>query len=195
MPRIDTKQFYKAALKKYAQTPQGVHWSSLHSQQQRFKMIKQLLPSDLRHYTLVDAGCGFGDFYTFLEQHNTIPKEYIGVDCLDFMCSIASRNTQQTILQQNLITPINLPQKDFYICSGALNTLTKFESYQFIHNCFLHANVGVIFNILYGTKESQTYNYFTMQDINTLAQTLRVTKKLIKKGYLKNDITVGFFKI
>jgi len=194
MPRVDTKTFYKASLQKYAQTPKGVQWNSLASQQIRFEALVHLLPDDLSPYTLVDAGCGFGDFYTFLQTRNKLPKKYIGIDCLDFMCSIASRNTQQTIIHEDILHPKQLPVADFYICSGALNTLSKFESYLFIQNCYQHAREGVVFNTLYGTKKSQTYNYLHTQDIENLQQTLQVDTVQIYEGYIDNDITLGFFK-
>jgi SAM-dependent methyltransferase len=181
-------------VKKYAQTPQGVQWHSCYSQEVRFEQIFRMLPCNLTHLSLVDAGCGFGDFYTYLQTRNTLPKKYIGIDSLDFMCSIATRNTQETILHTDILHNHALPYADYYICSGALNTLTKFESYLFLHNCYQHATQGIIFNALFGEKTSGIYNYLNTQDIQQLAQKLSPATLSLEKNYLPNDITVGFFK-
>jgi len=195
MPRIDTRKFYKASLKRYAQTPQGVQWHSKDSQRIRFEMILKMLPKDLHNITLVDAGCGFGDFYIYLQQHNITLKKYIGIDCLDFMCTIAQQNTQQQIIHADITTKTKLPVADFYICSGAMNTLTKFESYLFIRNCFTHAKRGFIFNILYGEATSSSYNYFTQEDIQQLTTSLHVSSFQEAKAYKKNDKTFIFQKL
>jgi SAM-dependent methyltransferase len=193
MPRIDNEKFYSSAIEKYGTTARGVNWASKKNQQLRFKILKELLPSDLNSFTLVDAGCGFGDFYLYLEKKKCLAKHYIGIDSLSEMYSIASNNTAQEILIAD-ITADTLPMADFYVCSGALNTLTKYESIAFIQNCYNSSKIGFIFNALYGDKQSQTYNYFTKEEIANLADSLNVKKVLYKEGYLEDDISMGFFR-
>jgi SAM-dependent methyltransferase len=194
MPRINTKKFYTASLKRYAQTAKGVQWHSQESQEIRFKVILQMLPKDLYNYTLVDAGCGFGDFYNYLQKHHIKVNNYIGIDCLDFMCKIARKTTNQEIVYADITKESSLPIGDFYICSGAMNTLTKFESYQFIHNCYQHAKKGFIFNALYANKHSITYNYFTNTDIQQLLTHLHVKYMKTQNDYLEEDITILFLR-
>jgi SAM-dependent methyltransferase len=193
MPRTNTQRFYYASFKKYGSTPQGVQWSSKKSQHARFQALVQLLPSTLHIKTLLDVGCGFGDFYLYLCCNNNMPKEYVGIDQLPFMCAEAIRNTQQTILQRDATTQ-ELVMSDYVVCSGALNILTKFESYQFITNCYQHAREGFIFNALFGKQQSATYNYFQIQDIKNLAKSLGVKNLRVVQGYMPHDITIGFYR-
>lgn len=143
--------------------------------------------------TLADAGCGFGDFYHFLEKLDMLPENYIGIDFIDEMCSIAMQKTGQEILLANICKDC-LPTQDYYICSGALNTLNKFDSFLFIQNCYLTSKKGFIFNVLYGDKQSQTYNYMTKEQITQIAQELHVDEVIYETGYLDDDITVAFLK-
>jgi len=193
MPKIDNKKFYLSAIKKYAHSPRGVNWNNQESQSIRFNIINEMLPKELHTYTIADAGCGFGDFYTYLKTNQRTPKEYLGIDSLKEMLTITNKQTAQKTLLANICTD-EIPVADYYICSGALNTLTKFETYQFINNCYKSSNIAFIFNVLYGTKESATYNYLTDADIKKIAQELNVSKIHSKKGYLANDITIGFCK-
>ncbi|WP_457748204.1 class I SAM-dependent methyltransferase [Sulfurimonas sp.] len=193
MPRINNEIFYKNALKKYGISASGLNWHSTQSQKIRFEVIHSLLSKGLKSYSLIDAGCGFGDFYLYLQERQSLPKQYIGVDFLECMCNITQTATAQPTLQKD-ITKQELPNADYIVCSGALNILTKFESYQFIYNCFKHSNVAFVFNILYGDIQSQTYNYFNKDDIKNIIKELNVKNVKIEEGYMPNDITVGLYK-
>ena len=193
MPRINNEKFYHSSLKKYGQTPKGLHWNSRRHQELRFDALLSLLPQDVTQTYIADIGCGFGDFYIYMLKQGKRPLQYIGVDFLERMCEITHTNTRQDTLQADA-TKDTLPQVSYLTCSGTMNTLTKFESYQLIHNCYTTCKEGFLFNILHGTNESQTYNYLTTQEIQNIAKDLHVKKIKFIEGYLDHDITVGFFK-
>jgi len=191
MPRIDSEKFYTSAIDMHGITAKGVNWTSKETQEIRFDVILDMLPNKIN--SLVDAGCGFGDFYTYMNKKNRTPKSYIGIDSLIDMYSIASSNTAQEIIIAD-ITKDKIPFAEYYVCSGAMNVLDKFETYLFMRNCFLACGTGFIFNILHGEDKSETYNYFSTCQIQNIAKELKVTHVQIKTDYLDNDITVGFFK-
>jgi SAM-dependent methyltransferase len=193
MPRIDNRQFYLASLKKYGVCSCGLNWSSDAHQSIRFDKILTMLEDDLSQSVIVDAGCGFGDFYRFLQNNGFHIKKYIGIDALQEMCEIASQKTACEILHAD-ITKDNLPVADYYICSGALNILTPFETQLFIRNCFESCKKGFVFNALFGDKESKNYNYININTLQTLAKALHVKHIRLQEGYIEHDITVGFFK-
>ena len=74
VPRIDNEKFYTSAIEKFGTTARGVNWASKENQLLRFEAILKLLPKDLSSFTLVDAGCGFGDFCSILKRKNDFPK-------------------------------------------------------------------------------------------------------------------------
>jgi len=156
MPRINSENFYINAIKKHGLSPMGVCWLSYAHQRIRFDTIRAMLPEDLSSFSLADAGCGFGDFFTYLKNTYSSPRTYIGIDSIDAMCKIARKKTSSKIIHAD-ITKDALPVVDYYICSGALNILTTFESHLFIQNCYKSSKKGFIFNALCGNKESQTY--------------------------------------
>lgn len=192
MPKIDNEQFYISAIQKYGTTAKGVNWSSSASQKIRFKIIMEFLEKDMSKYSIIDAGCGFGDFYTYMKKKSNLPKSYIGIDALEDMYTIASETTGCEIIIAD-ITKDEIPSADFIVCSGALNTLKRFETHQFISKCYKSSKIGFIFNILYGDKESETYNYFTSNEIKQIVHDLNVTRVEFKIGYYDDDITVALF--
>ncbi len=193
MPRIDNEKFYTSAIELYGTSAKGVNWHSKRTQEIRFNIILELLPKNIKDFTVVDAGCGFGDLYLYMLKKKKEPKEYIGIDTLIDMYSIASEQTGKEIIIAD-ITKDRLPSADYYVCSGAMNVLNEFETHLFIQNCFSTCREGFVFNILYGESESETYNYLSKDEINDIAKSLHVEHVEFRKDYLSNDITVGFFK-
>ena len=192
MPRIDSEKFYTSAIEMHGTSAKGVNWASKESQFLRFKTILELLPKDLNCKTLVDAGCGFGDFYLYMEKKKRLPKEYVGIDSLLDMHSIASDKTGKEIILADICRD-EIPQADYYICSGAMNVLDKFEAYLFIRNCFEACRDGFIFNVLHAEDVSETYNYMTLKEIEGIANELGVNSFVYRDDYMENDITLGFF--
>lgn len=193
MPKIESEIFYINAIKKHGVSPQGVCWLDREHQQLRFDAIYSLLPQDLSTFSLTDAGCGFGDFYLYLQKHNNLPKNYTGLDSVERMCEIAMQRTDAKIIHTNVLHA-ELPVSDYYICSGALNVLTLFETTMFLQKCFKASKIGIIFNALYGNEESKVYNYLTKEKIETIAKELNVSSISYIEGYLEKDITVRFLR-
>jgi len=193
MPRIDNEKFYTSAIEVHGTSARGVNWNSKENQLIRFDKILELLPSDLEKYSLVDAGCGFGDFYLYMQKKKIVPALYTGIDCVLDMYSIACDNTAQEIILAD-ITKDKLPSADFYVCSGAMNVLNSFETHLFMRNCYESSNKAFIFNILHGDKNSETYNYLKTSQIDTFASRLKVKDVRYLDAYLDGDITVGFYK-
>jgi SAM-dependent methyltransferase len=193
MPRIESELFYKNAIKKHGLSPQGVCWLSYAHQQIRFEIICDFLPKNLKNTTLTDAGCGFGDFYIYLQNNYNIPKRYIGIDSLKIMCDIAKKRTEQKIIHAD-ITNTEIDVSDYVICSGAMNILTPYETVTFISNCYKASKKAFIFNILTGKVDSQTYNYLSKERVISLAKDLAVSHLEFREDYLKNDICIAFYK-
>jgi SAM-dependent methyltransferase len=193
MPKIDSEKFYTSAIEMHGTTARGVNWASKENQELRFKEIMAFLPQDMKSFTLGDAGCGFGDFYRYLTKRKRHLQRYVGIDSVIDMYSIASNATAQEILHLDICKE-SLPNMDYYICSGALNVLTKFETQLFIQNCYNSSKVAFIFNVLEGDKESDTYNYMSKDEILEIAKRVQVKETLFRENYMENDITVMFVR-
>jgi len=188
MARMNNTQFYNASIKKYKKTAMGVHWASAERQLIRFEVFHALLKDELRFSTIVDAGCGFGDFYLYLESKNSLPLEYIGLDSHKKMVSIAKKATKQQVLHGDILRDV-LPEADYYFCSGALNILEPFETILSIKQMLRYAHRGVVFNILKGEKDTSSYNKYMPHEMRTLLEFFQGKIEIIE-DYLKGDFTV-----
>lgn len=192
MPRIDHERFYSASIQKYGICAEGVQWNSRYSQHIRFEQIASLLEIEEGN-TIVDAGCGFGDFYLFLQAKGMTGYDYIGLDALDTMVQIARRRTGCQIVQKDIVTD-PLPEADYYLCSGALNTLMRDESFRFIEKCFTASRKKFIFNFLEGEDSSLKYNYLQAEEIRRLGETLGAQVGFLR-DYYGCDCTAVFERV
>lgn len=189
MPRVDHDRFYRSSLETYGHTAEGVQWHSEHSQRTRFKALRQLLPPDLSALVVADAGCGLGDLYRFLAEHCDKPARYIGIDAVEPMVEAArARIGCQILLLDILKDP--LPEADYYVCSGAMNTLTREETKSFIERCFAASRRGFVFNLLYGRDTSYSYNLCQPDDVREWTRHLDADLA-IHEGYLHGDFTAA----
>ncbi len=187
MPRIDVHSFYRDCLETHGETAKGLHFQCADTQIARFRVLREYLPEDLSSLSLVDVGCGFGDLFHYLEQQGGAPGRYIGVDLHEHMVEVARRRTGCEILQGDALHD-PLPAADWYVSSGALNTLTIDETRRFIERCYQAAGHGFVFNLLHGRDWSETFNYRQPAEIEAWAAELGA-EVTITDGYLHEDFT------
>ncbi len=186
MSRIDNEKFYQAAIQKYGDTSRGVHWNSEKSQQKRFDILLSFIQET--QFSLVDAGCGFGDLYHYMQEKGVGCTSYTGLDISPSMVDIAKEKTGERILACDICRD-ELPKADYYLCSGAMNILTRFDTYLFIRNCYEACSKAFVFNLLMGEDDSLVYNHFYPRELKDLFDELGA-KVEIKKGYLPHDFSV-----
>jgi len=190
VPKVDNNLFYSKSLNKYGDNARGVHWNSQQTQYKRFEIITSFIIDEIKNVSICDAGCGIGEYYIYLNKYNLLPKEYIGIDIEEQMIELAMQRVDAPFYVQDVLSG-NLSIKDYYISSGALNILTKEESYTFITNAFEHSKLGFIFNVLDELKivDSGIYNGFRLSELLKFCKNLS-SNIIVKDGYLDGDFTI-----
>ena len=190
---MNNKTFYTNAYKKYGISARGLNWNSEDSQKIRFEVLAQFLKDKISTCSVVDAGCGFGDFYLFLQEKNLIPKSYVGIDCMQDFIDIAKLRLPNNTFTCRDILKDELVYADWYIASGSLNILNSFDTWMFLEKMLFYSKEGVLFNILEGDKISENFNYQKKEDIIKFAKR-KGYKVRVVEDYLPNDISVEIRK-
>jgi len=191
MSRIDNHTYYTTAIQRHGKSAQGVHWNSKRTQYKRFEVLLGMI-DDIEDTSIVDAGCGFGDLYLYMQEQEKIPRSYRGLEVMEAMVEEARNRTGCEIGCCDVLVDA-LPEADYYICSGAMNILTPSESGLFIRRCFEASRMGFVFNMLLGEDDSLVYNYCQPEAIRSIAEELRAGFSM-QKGYLPRDFTVRLTK-
>jgi SAM-dependent methyltransferase len=190
MPRIDQSIFYRNAFQRHGVSAKGVAWSDENRQKRRFGALLRAT-GNLGNTTVVDAGCGFGDLYLYMRDQKRLPARYIGLDLIAQNVAVAKARTKQTVLRRDILKD-PLPEAHWYLLSGTLNLLTRFETILALKRCCDASSMGVVFNLLEGKDKSQTYNYWLPQEIKKACESFGSVG--IYKGYLDGDFTVKIKK-
>lgn len=178
-------EFYTPTIKKYGISAKGVHWNSKYSQYKRFEILTNFIENEIKKSNIIDAGCGFAEYYNYLFDNDLKPKSYIGIDCEEKMITLASKRFLNTSFYIKNIIEDELLFADYYICSGAMNILKKDEIFIFIKKCFEASKIGFVFNFL----KNDSLTNVNFLDILNYSKSL--SKKIeIKENYLENDISI-----
>jgi SAM-dependent methyltransferase len=80
--------FYNFHLKKFGDRPEALRWTP-QGQLKRYRTLADIAPpEDLNNATVLDYGCGTGDFYKFLKRRG-ISVQYTGVDINENFIALA----------------------------------------------------------------------------------------------------------
>lgn len=177
--------FYKRSYKKYGVTAKGVHWKSTYTQYRRFEILTHFIKNQIHLSSIVDAGCGFAEYYNYLNSNNLKVAEYIGIDCEKIMTDISSKRFPYIFFETKDILNDELPNADYYICSGAMNTFKEKDIFTFISKCFLASKKGFIFNFL---KDDRLC---TVDYIKVINFCKNLSKNIeFRDDYLPNDFSI-----
>lgn len=181
----DNRLFYTNAILEHGISAQGLRWRSTFTQHKRFEILTSFIEDTISNSSLVDAGCGFGDYINYLEKINKKPNSYLGIDCENVMINIASKRFPNINFKLQNVLVDKLYESDYYICSGAMNILDKEEVFIFIKKCFTVSKKAFIFNFL----KNDPLTTISIDEIISYCKKL-TNKIIIKDNYLENDITI-----
>lgn len=187
---LQTNQlFYEKAIKEHGISAQGVHWINKSSQYKRFEILHKFIKKYIKNASIVDAGCGFGEFYNYLLEKNIKVKKYIGLDCYYEMIKKSKKRFPDQCFMEVDILNDTLPIADYYLASGSLNILNKDQFYLFIKRCFEASNKGFAFNFL----KKRSFNNIKIEEVMSYCSSLSDTIKT-KNDYLDNDFSILMMK-
>jgi SAM-dependent methyltransferase len=119
--RSSVATYYASKLAAHGPTPQGVDWNGVASHELRHRQFLRLLDG-IPDASLLDLGCGFGDFFRFLRAEGHRGR-YIGYDIAPDMIAEALRLHGQGADRQWRVGAEPEEGADFAIASGILNVI------------------------------------------------------------------------
>ena len=144
-------------------------WLSKEAQTKRFKVIADAID---QHSTIADLGCGQGDLLIYLQQHNQLPKHFIGIEGVQEMTTHAQQRVdalgiKNAVFQtHDFVADTKLPSQlvkdagvECFIFSGSLNTLSMNQAQavlaQFYKALEKSGRGTLIFNFLSNRHDKQ----------------------------------------
>jgi len=184
------KGYYEDKFKEHGNDVKSLGWGSSESQQLRFK---QLVYGIYSGDSVLDVGCGFGDFYKFLKDGNTKFHSYAGIDINPDFIEVA-KERWGSMFKCKDIDAVN-GKYDWVVASGIFCFKREdwFEhTLHTISKMFDRCNKGVAVNFLHGTL-NEVMHPADVGHVVTIANKL-TDFYVVKKDYKANDFTVILFK-
>lgn len=183
--------FYMRVLHSYGRNhSMAVHWSSPVTQKLRFEVFENV--DNLNGKSILDVGCGVGDFYGFLISGN-YKLEYLGIDILPEMIQEARLKYPNGNFEAKQIDEVE-GSFDYIFASGLLSY--KVEDYyakymKLIETMFNKSRLGIAFNMLKKGEhmEDETFAVYDPKQIIEEMRKLSPKVSLIE-DYLAYDFTV-----
>ena len=149
----DLASLYDKRVRELGYEARSVGWKSAEQQHLRFRELTRNV--SLTGQSIIDLGCGFGDFYDFLCSSSMAPSNYTGIDISDEMLRVArvkhSEFPEVTFVNRPLMA-VTDETYDFAVASGSLNYNLKIDMNMYLEDFvrIYHNRVqkGLLLNLL-----------------------------------------------
>jgi SAM-dependent methyltransferase len=143
--------FYNFHLKKFGDRPEALRWTP-QGQLRRYRTLADIAPAgELNNSTVLDYGCGTGDFYRFLKRRG-IQVKYTGVDINENFISLAKQKYPECSFKvMNADDEALEGYFDYIFICGVFNLLVpgvKDDLRNALVTLFKHCNKGLALNAL-----------------------------------------------
>ncbi len=137
---LDVAAYYASKLELHGPTPQGVDWNGTDSHEMRHRQFLRLLDGS-RDASVIDLGCGFGDFLRFLRAAGHQGR-FIGYDIAPSMIEKARELHGESDDRQWRIGAQPAEVADFAVASGILNVKGDVPSDQWTR--YVHQTIDIL---------------------------------------------------
>jgi SAM-dependent methyltransferase len=180
------QKLYRNLFQKHHLSHESLHWCSRYGQIKRFEVLASELP--LSQHSVLDLGCGLGDFYEYLTLEGAKSLDYTGYDICRELIDAARIRYPEGRFHCFDILGKHLPEQfDFVLASGIFGFSNREHMKAVLHKAFEMTRKALVFNFFFTEKGS----LFSLPP----SEVLRICRDLnprflkVRKEYLKNDQT------
>jgi SAM-dependent methyltransferase len=174
------RYIYQNLFRKHRHSCRALHWTSSSAQEKRFEVF--LDAGNLEGTRVLDIGCGFADFLSFLKKQK-IQVHYTGVDIVaEFVVLAQKRHPNSLFLHRNILSH-PLREKFDYVFSSGL--------YAFGNQAFFECMLSTAFGL---AKEAYAFNLFRPYEAPFFDLPLTEARRLSTK-LAPREIQIKEFKL
>jgi SAM-dependent methyltransferase len=188
--------YYDGLVRKYGHDPRACDYGRVESQKIKFRVLSEVLP--LGNLSLLDVGCGFADFATFLGEHSPGVR-YSGIDLCSAMVDEAQRNHPNLDLRMANIFDAAFDRTFDVVTANGIFYLLGDQAWpmmqQLIERMYDLATKAVAFNSLSAWATDQEASEFYADPLRVVEFCRRLTPRVVlRHDYHSRDFTVYLYK-
>ena len=179
------RKVYSELVRRHGDSYKSLHWHSRQTQQLRFETFLQI--GELDGCSVLDIGCGIGDFAVYLEACG-IDVDFTGYDIVPEAIKLAQLKCPTAIFEaRNILLAPPTRRFDYIVSSG----IFAFGDQQFfegiVERAVSLAQVAYGFN-LYRTRQSSFFSP-TVEYVLDFCNGLEINRTEVVHDYLHDDYT------
>ena len=188
--------YYEGLIRKYGHDPRACDYGRVESQQVKFRVLSEVMP--LGKSRLLDVGCGFADFATFLEGR--FPGlRYSGIDLCSAMIVEAQRNHPDLDLRVANISDASFDRTFDVVTANGIFYLLGEQAWpmmrQMIERMYDLATSAVAFNSLSVWARDQEAGEFYADPLQVVSFCRQLTPRVVlRHDYHPRDFTIYLYK-
>lgn len=188
--------YYDGLVRKYGHHPRACDYGRVESQRIKFRALSEVLP--LAQCSLLDVGCGFADFTTFLGER--FPGlRYFGIDLCSAMVNEAQRNHPDLDLRVANIFDAAFDRTFDVVTANGIFYLLGDRAWpmmqDMIKRMYALATTAVAFNSLSAWATDQEAGEFYADPVQVVDYCRRLTPWVVlRHDYHPRDFTVYLYK-
>jgi len=202
VPEQDTDTFgrianyYERLIRQYGHDPRACDYGRPESQNVKFRVLSEVMP--LANRSLLDVGCGFADFATYLQQRFSGVK-YSGIDLCASMVTEARRYHPNLDLRSANVLDASFDRSFDVVTANGIYYLLGEQAWpmmqMMIGRMFGLATSALAFNCLSDWASDQEPNEFYANPVEVLKCCRELTPWLVlRHDYHHRDFTVYMYK-
>jgi SAM-dependent methyltransferase len=203
--------YYEKLLAQHGENYRALDWNSPESQRLRYQVFKELFiyGKKASGISVLDVGCGFGDFYGFLKAEGLLTRHrisYFGYDLSPKLLEVARKKYREAKFElKDILEERYLPKFDYVFSSGVFNIrfAEASEHLEYVKEMLMRmydlANYGVAANFLSegmlptNIDQSSQYFFFKPEEVLSFCRYL-CSRFILRHDYHPGDFTVYLLK-
>ena len=192
------KDFFNKLVEKHGYSPKSRAYSGEKSQKIKFNIVTEVGIED--NCSVLDVGCGFGDYFNYLKQRGIKNVKYCGIDISNKIVDFAKeKNSLVNVIQGNVLDLSDDEKYDYVISLGfnCVKTGTNWETLtQVLDKMWKLSKKGIAYNAVSTFSEDSPRKIYFVSPAKVIDYIMNnLTYKVVfRHDYMPHDFTIFAYK-
>ena len=192
------KDFFNKLVEKHGYSPKSLAYSGEKSQKIKFNIVTEVGIED--NCSVLDVGCGFGDYFNYLKQRGIKNIKYCGIDISNKIVDFAKeKNSLANVIQGNVLDLSDDEKYDYVISLGfnCVKTGSNWETLtQVLDKMWKLSKKGIAYNAVSTFAEDSPRKIYFVSPAKVIDYIMNnLTYKVVfRHDYMPHDFTIFAYK-
>jgi len=192
------KDFFNKLVEKHGYSPKSLAYSGEKSQKIKFNIVTEVGIED--NCSVLDVGCGFGDYFNYLKQRGIKNVKYCGIDISNKIVDFAKeKNSLVNVIQGNVLD-LSDDEKYDYVISLGFNCVKTGSNWrtltQVLDKMWKLSKKGIAYNAVSTFSEDSPRKIYFVSPAKVIdyIMTNLTYKVVFRHDYMPHDFTIFAYK-